>query len=391
LKKNDKFGKIPIFVLFNKNKKMTNARINYKVIYNALKEDIKKNIYPAGTLLPTELQSAARYAVSRPTIAKVYNQLQEEGFVTKKKGAGTVVIYECNKSNDRTFTFGLLLPGAGESEIFSIINDQLLKYSESRKFNCLWDGATASSADIRRSLISVCCDNYIEKQVDGVFFAPLERVADADKINGFICRKFQQAGIHVILIDRDIVRYPERSEFDVVCLDNFNAGAIMAQHLIDAGCEYIYYFYRPDSANSVLIRLAGIRDTVSSNNLIFNNDSIICDYPDDLKAIGRMKIYPGKTGIICANDSTAAVLMSTLEKAELKISSDLVICGYDDMKYSSHLKHALTSFRQPCTAIADVSVDLMFRRLNGNPDIPVTVTLCGDLIVRKSSRFNDNK
>ena len=68
-------------------------------------------------------------------------------------------------------TFGLLLPGAGESEIFSIINDQLLKQSEAGKFNCLWEGATASNADIRRELIETCCDNYKERGNRHILFS----------------------------------------------------------------------------------------------------------------------------------------------------------------------------------------------------------------------------
>lgn len=124
-------------------------------------------IYPTGSLLPTELTLADQYSVSRPTIAKVYNQLQTEGYITKKKGLGTIVNH---KYTSTTLSFGLLLPGAGESEIFSIINDQLLKQSEAGKFNCLWEGATASNANIRRELIEACCDNYIKKGRMAYFF-----------------------------------------------------------------------------------------------------------------------------------------------------------------------------------------------------------------------------
>ena len=113
-----------------------NTKPSYKSIYDILKKDILDGVYPTGSLLPTELTLADQYSVSRPTIAKVYNQLQAEGYITKKKGLGTIVNH---KHTATTLTFGLLLPGAGESEIFSIINDQLLKQSEAGKFNCLWD------------------------------------------------------------------------------------------------------------------------------------------------------------------------------------------------------------------------------------------------------------
>ena len=99
-----------------------NDKYNYKTIYTTVKEDIRKGVYPTGTLLPTELTLADKYSVSRPTVSKVYNQLQKEGYVNKKKGLGTLVLFKGDTK--KTYTFGLLLPGAGESEIFSIINDQ---------------------------------------------------------------------------------------------------------------------------------------------------------------------------------------------------------------------------------------------------------------------------
>lgn len=361
------------------------SKASYQTIYTTLKEQILKGDFSSGSLLPTEQTLAQQYSVSRPTIAKVYNKLQEEGYISKKKGLGTIVKYSGSKL---TYTFGLLLPGAGESEIFSIINDQLLKESEKGRFNCLWEGATASSAEIRKSLIETCCDSYIQKKVDGIFLSPLERVPDASILNLRICQKIKDANIPLVLIDRDILEFPQRSGFDVVCLDNFNSGCLMAQHLIDQGCSVIHFFYRPDSASSVLMRLSGVRDTVLKNKLKFNEENVFCANPESLEAVRKIKYTPGKTGIICANDATAAVLMSSLDALGIKIASDVLICGYDDMKYSMHLKYSLTSFRQPCEEIAKVSLELLMRRLKNKNSMPLTVNLAGQIIVRESSQFN---
>lgn len=360
------------------------SKISFKTIYNTLKDQILKEAFSPGSMLPTEQTLAQKYSVSRPTIAKVYNQLQAEGFIKKTKGLGTVVIYQCS---NRVYTFGLLLPGAGESEIFSIINDQLLRQSEIGRFNCLWEGATASSAEIRRTLIETCCESYINKKVDGIFFSPLERVPDANELNVKICKTIREAGIPLILIDRDIRTFPERSEFDVICLDNFSAGCIMAKHLIDRGCEALHFFYRPDSASSVDLRLSGVRDTVLRNGYSFTEKNIFCGNPEDLNYVKQMEIIPGKTGIVCANDSTAAVLMSSLDALGIKISSDVLMCGYDDMKYSKHLKHSLTSYRQPCEEIANLSIELLMRRLKDNNRTPITVNLTGEVVARESSQF----
>lgn len=359
-------------------------KANYKSIYDIIKQDIQKEVFPNGSMLPTEQSLADKYSVSRPTIAKVYNQLQHEGYLVKKKGLGTIVTY---KANNKIYTFGLLLPGAGESEIFAIINDQFQKKSEEGEFNCLWEGATASDADIRRNRIETCCDNYIKNNVDGIFFAPLERVPRANEINIEICKKITEANIPLVLIDRDIIKAPERSEYDVVGIDNFNAGSIMGQHMIDAGCEKIIFFYRPDSAWSVDMRISGIRNVVLENNLIFDNSNIYCGDPSNIEFVKKIKFVKGKTGIVCANDSTAAVLMSTLDAIGVKISSDILICGYDNMKYSTHLKCSLTSFEQPCVDITSVSIDLMMRRLKDRKAIPIMANLPGLIIPRESSVF----
>ena len=358
---------------------------NYKSIYQEVKSTILDQTYPTNTLLPTETTLAEKYDVSRPTIAKVYSQLQKEGLVQKNKGKGTVVLYQ--KESKSNYTFGLLLPGAGESEIFSIINDQILKQSEAMQFTCLWDGATASNAQIRKNLIESCCNNYIRRKVDGIFFSPLERVSDADIINKTICSQISRANIPLILIDRDIVPPPQKSPFDVVSLDNYGAGCTMAQHLIDAGCQRIYFLYRPSSAYSVKVRYLAVKNTCQEHGLPFDLQHEYCGNPENMDFINRIRIERGKTGIICANAATAAVLMSSLEAIGYKTRTDLLITGFDDMKYSQHLKCSLTSFVQPCKEIADVSIELMMRKIKCYNRPPVSVSLRGDIIIRDSSKF----
>ncbi|WP_214228328.1 GntR family transcriptional regulator [Pedobacter sp. B4-66] len=360
------------------------GKISSKTIYDTIKDQIHKERFPKGSMLPAELTLAQKYLVSRPTIAKVYNQLQDEGFVQKTKGLGTIVTHQ---HSNTTYTFGLLLPGAGESEIFSIINDQLLSQSEAGSFNCLWEGATAGSAEIRKMLIESYCESYINKKVDGIFFSPLERAPDADELNLKICNAIQDAGIPLVLIDRNIRISPERRAFDVVSVDNFNAGSVMAKHLLDQGCEELHFFYRPDSASSIDLRISGIRDMVEKQGRLFTANNLFCGNPEDLEFVKKMKITSGKTGIICANDSTAAVLMSSLDALGVEICSDVLICGYDDMKYSKHLKHSLTSFRQPCEEIANISIELLMRRLKDNNRFPITINLAGEIVVRESSQF----
>ena len=361
-------------------------RHNYKSIYAMVRERIENGVYQAGTLLPSESALAAECGVSRPTIAKVYNRLETDHMVSRKRGRGTQICH--TMSEQSAYTFGLRLPGAGESEIFASINSRLLGLSKDMGFDCLCDGATASNADIRRNLIGSCCESYIIRNVDGIFFSPLERVNDASRLNLDICRRVEDAGIPLVLIDRDIVAPPSRSRFDVVGLDNYNAASDMTRLMIRAGCKNIYFFYRPYTASSVVMRMRGVRDAVLDAGLYFFGNNVVCGNPEDDGVVASVPIIRGNTGIVCANDSTAAVLMSSLERIGYRCGKDYLLCGFDDMKYSCHLKCSLSSYMQPCDEIAEVSVELMMRRMKNKDSTPLSVMLAGKVVERESTVFS---
>ncbi|MPN45655.1 hypothetical protein SDC9_193224 [bioreactor metagenome] len=57
------------------------------------------------------------------------------------------------------------------------------------------------------------------------------------------------------------------------------------------------------------------------------------------------------------------------------------------MRYSDHLKFSLTSYKQPCEEIANLSIELIIRRIKNKNLLPVKVNLNGEIIVRESSKF----
>lgn len=354
---------------------------NYKTIYADIRGRIESREFAPGILLPTESEMASEWNVSRPTITKVYNQLQTEGLVFKRKGYGTEVI---DRKDVEVPLYGLLLPGAGESEIFSIINDKLLEMSSPDSYECLCEGTSASNARIRSEFLRSCTEEYIRKKVDGIIFSPLERVDHADELNDEVCNMIDEVGIPMVLIDRDICNFPQRSKYDLVCIDNYSAGFQMATHLIGQGCRRIVFFCRPLSAYSVQLRISGVAAALRQAGLPFGCDDVICAETSDSKAIEKFGFEKG-IGIICANDSTAAMLMPELEALGYGIGKDLYVCGFDDMKYARHLKFPLTTYRQPCVQIAEVAVELLQRRIS-DPYAPrVTANLDGELIARDSS------
>lgn len=64
----------------------------YLQVANSLREEIVSGAYPVGSLLPTEDRLCDRFAVSRYTVREALRLLREDGLVSSRRGAGTVVV-----------------------------------------------------------------------------------------------------------------------------------------------------------------------------------------------------------------------------------------------------------------------------------------------------------
>ncbi len=79
----------------------------YYSIMEVIKDSIINGIYPIGTFLPTETELEEQFKVSKITIRKAIELLENDGYVTKKSGKGTTVISNSifNKlSNGQSFS-----------------------------------------------------------------------------------------------------------------------------------------------------------------------------------------------------------------------------------------------------------------------------------------------
>lgn len=79
----------------------------YYSIMEVIKDSIINGIYPIGSLLPTETEFEEQFKVSKITVRKAIELLENDGYVTKKSGKGTTVISNSifNKlSNGQSFS-----------------------------------------------------------------------------------------------------------------------------------------------------------------------------------------------------------------------------------------------------------------------------------------------
>jgi hypothetical protein len=96
------------------------ALCKHRQIYQTLVIEIADHRYDATGRLPSEVQLMRRFGVSRPTAARALRDLQSEGVVERRVGAGSFRIKGVKPSNPETTRhLGILLPDIGITELLA--------------------------------------------------------------------------------------------------------------------------------------------------------------------------------------------------------------------------------------------------------------------------------
>jgi DNA-binding LacI/PurR family transcriptional regulator len=324
------------------------------------------------------------YAVSRPTAAKAFRMLEEEGLVTRSPGLGTFV-KGGPASTARTLLFGLAFPEFGQGEIFDPITSGISRLGKVGNFSLLWGTTKAKDEAFSIEDLLDLFDEYISRKVDGVFFAPLEGRDDTRGTSRQGLNRLSEAGIPVILIDRDLCLFPERSEYPLIAIDNIRAGYKVTEHLLAQGQRRADFVWLSYEAYTVELRHRGYRMALLDRGIkpepawTHNGD------PDD-KAFVESVIASGAHDVVCGNDETAARFMSVARDLGIGIPEEIRIAAFDDVRYSRLISVPLTTIRQPVEEIAKRAVGEMLGSLGQPLSHPAsTILIDAHLIVRKSS------
>ena len=354
-------------------------------ISSHLQTEIAAGRYGAGARLPSEVQLVKQFTVSRPTVARALRDLEAQGLIERRAGSGTYVRSDIQR-NTTSRILGLLVPGLASTEIFQIICGEIASLARVNEYGLLWGGSTNPRVDTDASLkhAEELCKQFIEREISGVFFAPAELQPGQEQANSKLAESLREAGIPVVLIDRDLLVFPKRSDFDLVGIDNMAGGYMVAEHLIKLGCRKIVFVARPLSAATVDARIAGIREALVRNKIEPDPGWIRTGDPADLKFVRSLVAGRQADAFICANDDTAAVLLRALESQGVRAPHDVRVVGFDDVKYATLVSVPLTTIHQPCRDIAIIAFRTMMERL-AEPTLPTrSITLTPRLVVRES-------
>lgn len=354
----------------------------YLDIFEYVHGNIVSGAYAADGRIPTDGQLMRRFHTTRATVAKAMKELERTGLILRRPGAGSF-LRPADRANGAFVS--TLIAGLGDTEFFEPICAQIAQACHACNLSLIWGANSPSTPLDAASPIDALCARFRAQRVSGVFFVPDEQAdAHSENRNLLIARALSAAGIAVVLLDRDVVSFPAQGPYDLVGIDNVDAGYQQARHLLDVGCTRIHYVTRPGSLWTKSARIHGFRLALEEAGIGFTPD---CVHTGDAgaPAFSRALLRQKPDGIACFHDPVAIQLVQSFQHLKVAIPGHVKIIGLDDVRYAEFLPVPITTLQQPCRSIGIQAAELMVRRLNRDTHPPRRILFGTRLIVRSST------
>ncbi len=358
------------------------AGSKHQEVFATLLREIQSGRWKEGEKLPSEAALTERFALSRITVGRALRDLQAAGYISRRAGSGSFVTPTNNTSGR---TFGMLIADISETDVYESILRGMIAAPMAREHAVVSASAPSDAepgdVETRAQRAWQLCRQYIDRHVDGVFFAPVGMSPVAGDVNHRIVKALDDARIPVVLLDRPVTPYPDPGRHDLVGIDNRLAGYVMTEHLLQRGARRVIFVRQPTSAPTVDARESGYKRAMREKYDAV--EGVRLD-PANATAVRAMLRTHAPDGIVCANDRVAGRLMHTLLRVGVRIPGDLRLVGIDDVAYASLLPVPLTTYRQPTLQIGEVALSMMLTRV-ARPELPAhDIRLRCELIVRES-------
>lgn len=156
-----------------------------------------------------------------------------------------------------------------------------------------------------------------------------------------------------------------------VRIDDFEAARAMTRHLIVLGHREIGFIKGHHNQVASAERLRGFVAALEDAGIDPASARVEqgqFTYRSGLDAAERILDGPGvPTAIFASNDDMAAAAVGVAHRRGLQVPGDLSIVGFDDTAIATSIWPALTTIRQPISAMAEAAITMLLRRVRERP------------------------
>jgi len=360
----------------------------YKQLQLEIERLIIENILTVNTKLPGENFFFKRLNLSRTTVRKAFQELEEMHLIYRLHGQGTFIgrkpIQPANRERIKTDqmkqVIGIVVPHI-TNEIYPFIIESIEQTVSSRKI-CVF---SANSGGIRERELQIV-NEMLNNAIDGLIIEPLYSYIDGE--NSPLVSLLKKLTIPVVLLNNDIPSF----ECSKIIQNDEEGARLLTAHLLENGHKRIAYIYN-DRVNVAFDRLNGYRAALNAANIphdprleISYNDEEGIVYPGYVLTKELLEQTDlGVTAIFYFNDDLALQGMAAAQSMNLEIPKDLSIVGYDDIPRSRLNGIRLTTVSHPKTLLGTWAASLLLEQFD-QTDKPVH----RKIIVESSMVYRDS-
>ncbi len=350
--------------------------------YTNIEEDLRQLIFSedshTGDKLPSENVLAARYNVSRQTIRKALEILEQEGYIYAVHGSGRYIsertIHRKNSKNIAvilTYLSDYIFP-----KVISGIDDVL---SENGYSIILKHTNNSRSGEIK------CLEELLTKDVDGIIIEPSKSNMFLKHMSLF--NRLDEYEIPYVFIQG---RYESMRDKVHILMDDEKGAYLLTKHLIDTGHKNIYGIFKSDDSQGQ-DRHKGYAKALSEAGMVYDPDKVIWYFTEDRKVHpytslkNMIKQKKPIDAVVCYNDQIAVHAIKAIEETGLKVPDDISITGYDNSRYSTIADLTLTTIVHPQERLGEIAAKTLLKMIRGE-DVNPCVIIEPELIIGNSCK-----
>ncbi|MDR0475431.1 MAG: LacI family DNA-binding transcriptional regulator [Treponema sp.] len=195
-------------------------------------------------------------------------------------------------------------------------------------------------------------------QVSGIFVG--------GEINGKSLNAISSLGIPWVVIDYNMTSHMT----NCVIIDNFLAGILATEYLINRGYRKIGFVGSYSQSSNVADRICGFLKVIRQKNLYFQDDWIIDNYNKTTAHYILDIQLPDKLpeALVCNCDLAAYYIIEKLKSIGLQVPADMGIISIDNTELASSCVPPLTSIDIDKRLFAKEAFRLMHERLDGRTE-----------------------
>lgn len=356
-----------------------------KLKYVDICEDLRSRILDAGIRpgerLPSENELSAKYGVSRQTVRKALEILQNEGYIYAEHGRGTF----CSE----------LMRHRRQSGNIAVITTYLSDYIFPRVIGGIDRVLTENGYSIllkntrnSRSMEAKCLEELLQKDIDGLIIEPSKSQIMCRHTN--LYEMLDSYGIPYVFIQGS---YAQMKEKPHILMDDCRGGYLVTDHLIAQGKRSIVGMFKSDDTQGQQ-RHKGYVQALHAAGIPYDPDKVVWFYTEDRKShpYEKMKQLIDERGqmyfdsVVCYNDQIAIQVLLAMEEKGVGCPGDIAVTGYDDSYLASTCRVPLTTVTHPQERLGEMAAELLLRLIReGGQAKDTQIVIEPELIVRAST------